>query len=257
MRAVALGRKKWSGSVQQDLLNLLNVWFWYGHVDDVAAVLLRGFAAVSLDAWLGVLPQLIARIHTANERVYEMLHALLSRLGRSHPQALVYPLSVALKSRDSRRRLAAEKLLAVLQEHSATLVDQARSVSAELIRVAILWHELWHEGLEEASRLYFLDGNVRGMLDTLLPLHAQLAAGPQTLREASFQEAFGQELSEAHQLLAKYQRMVAAQHIPTQGGFHGTMPGNQPGSQPNGGSSGGPTGGGSEAEAALNAAWDL
>ena len=28
-------------------------------------------------------------------------------------------------------------------------------VSEELIRVAILWHELWHEGLEEASRLYF------------------------------------------------------------------------------------------------------
>ena len=127
---------------------------------------------MSLDAWLGVLPQLIARIHTANERVYDMLHALLSRLGRTHPQALVYPLSVALKSRDRRRWVAAEKLLAVLQEHSANLVEQARSVSAELIRVAILWHELWHEGLEEASRLYFLDGNVRGMLDTLLPLHA-------------------------------------------------------------------------------------
>ena len=28
-------------------------------------------------------------------------------------------------------------------------------VSEELIRVAILWHELWHEGLEEASRLFF------------------------------------------------------------------------------------------------------
>ena len=25
-------------------------------------------------------------------------------------------------------------------------------VSEELIRVAILWHEQWHEGLEDASR---------------------------------------------------------------------------------------------------------
>jgi FKBP12-rapamycin binding domain len=29
---------------------------------------------------------------------------------------------------------------------------QALLVSRELIRVAILWHEQWHEGLEEASR---------------------------------------------------------------------------------------------------------
>ena len=29
---------------------------------------------------------------------------------------------------------------------------QALMVSDELIRVAILWHEQWHEGLEEASR---------------------------------------------------------------------------------------------------------
>ena len=38
---------------------------------------------------------------------------------------------------------------------SHVLVDQAALVSSELIRVAILWHEMWHEGLEEASRLYF------------------------------------------------------------------------------------------------------
>ena len=36
-------------------------------------------------------------------------------------------------------------------------------VSEELIRVAILWHELWHEGLEEASRLYFGERNIKGV----------------------------------------------------------------------------------------------
>ena len=47
-------------------------------------------------------------------------------------------------------------------------------VSQELIRVAILWHEMWHEGLEEASRLYFGDHNVEGMFTTLEPLHQML-----------------------------------------------------------------------------------
>ena len=59
---------------------------------------------------------------------------------------------------------------------------QALVVSHELIRVAILWHELWHEGLEEASRLYFTEKNPEGMIAALDPLHDMLeAVGPQPL----------------------------------------------------------------------------
>lgn len=52
--------------------------------------------------------------------------------------------------------------------------QQALLVSKELIRVAILWHEMWHEGLEEASRLYFNDKNPDGMIMVLEPLHKML-----------------------------------------------------------------------------------
>jgi serine/threonine-protein kinase mTOR len=47
-------------------------------------------------------------------------------------------------------------------------------VSQELIRVAILWNELWQDGLEEASRLYFIDKNPNGMISHLEPLHEML-----------------------------------------------------------------------------------
>ena len=47
-------------------------------------------------------------------------------------------------------------------------------VSSELIRVSILWHEMWHEALEEAVRLYFGDQNVGGMLGGLLRLHERI-----------------------------------------------------------------------------------
>lgn len=40
--------------------------------------------------------------------------------------------------------------------------------------MAILWHELWHEGLEEASRLYFSDKNPEGMIACLAPLHEMI-----------------------------------------------------------------------------------
>jgi len=57
-----------------------------------------------------------------------------------------------------------------------------------LIRVAILWYEMWHEGLEEASRLYFSERNVEAMLAKLEPLHELLEKGPQTLKEISFSQ---------------------------------------------------------------------
>ena len=67
-------------------------------------------------------------------------------------QALIYPLTVASKSHSKVRRDAAEMVLSNLREHSSALVQQAVMVSEELIRVAILWHEQWHESLEDASR---------------------------------------------------------------------------------------------------------
>ena len=59
---------------------------------------------------------------------------------------------MAAKSHNSVRREAAEMILGNLREHSSALVQQAVMVSEELIRVAILWHEQWHEALEDASR---------------------------------------------------------------------------------------------------------
>ena len=67
-------------------------------------------------------------------------------------------------------------MIAEIQSHSPTLVAQTKLVSDELIRIAILWHEQWHEALEEASRLYFGECDVDGMLAALMPLHDKLNA---------------------------------------------------------------------------------
>lgn len=45
-----------SGSLQ-DILRLLTLWFNYGHAPDVEAALQEGFAHVSIDTWLAVIPQ--------------------------------------------------------------------------------------------------------------------------------------------------------------------------------------------------------
>lgn len=91
--------------------------------------------------------------------------------------------------------------MGAMKDHSFNIVEQvcaknamrivlsfrskAEIVSAELIRVAILWHERWHEGLEEASRLYFTEKNADGMIAVLQPLHDLLDQARPCLRITS------------------------------------------------------------------------
>ena len=90
--------------------------------------------------------------------------------------------------------------------HSATLVEQALLVSQELVRVAILWNEQWHEGIEEAARLYFVEHDEAGMFAQFEPLHEMLEKGPETLREVSFHQAHARDLNEARNWGRKYQK---------------------------------------------------
>lgn len=236
LRAISFGTKKDSSSVMQDMLCILSIWFRYGRIPDVCSAIESGLSTVHLDNWLGVLPQLIARIDHHEPNTRNLLQNLLIRLGAKHAQALVFPLSVALKSPNAGRKEAAENLMNSLRQHSSKLIEQALMVSQELVRVAILWQEDWHESLEEASRQYFggmdfiiitiislslsfIDGNVQAMLNTLAPLHKALEDGPNTLREASFCQAYGHDLREAWDYLKAYVKMLSdrGDKVPTMG----------------------------------------
>ncbi|KAG9962099.1 TOR1 phosphatidylinositol 3-kinase, partial [Aureobasidium melanogenum] len=195
-----------SSSSLQDTLRLLTLWFNHGEHQEVTSAVTQGVTTVSIDTWLEVIPQLIARINQPNRLVKESIHHLLCEVGRAHPQALVYPLTVSIKSEDRDRSRAAKDIMTAMEQHSPNLCRQAAVVSHELIRIAVLWHEQWHEGLEEASRLYFGDHDIDGMLRTLEPLHRMLDEGPETLREISFIQSFGRDLAEARDWCNNFKR---------------------------------------------------
>lgn len=203
-------------SALQDTLRLITLWFTYGGLPEPSRALNEGFQVISLETWLDVIPQLISRIHQTDEVVRETLHNLLTDLGKRHPQALVYPLQVSIKSDNEFRKNAAQKILDAMRLHTSStsiLVEQAEVVSHELIRVAVLWHEQWHEGLEDASREYFVEKNIPKMFATLEPLHALLTSGAKTLREMSFEAAFGRDLFDAYAWGDEYKRTHDEKHL--------------------------------------------
>ncbi|KFQ23684.1 Serine/threonine-protein kinase mTOR, partial [Merops nubicus] len=124
-RSISLSR----GNNLQDTLRVLTLWFDYGHWPDVNEALVEGVKAIQIDTWLQVIPQLIARIDTPRPLVGRLIHQLLTDIGRYHPQALIYPLTVASKSTTTARHNAANKILKNMCEHSNTLVQQAMMVS--------------------------------------------------------------------------------------------------------------------------------
>jgi len=173
---------------------------------ELEAIIEEGFELITIETWLQVIPQILARIHSPSFAVRRLILRLLSSVGKKHPQALVYPLTVASKSQHNERVSAAVSVLKTMQQHSARLVAQADLVSGELIRVAILWYEMWHERLEEASRLYFGEKDTAGMLEVLEPLHKLLEDGPKTQNEQQFHQSYARDLREAWEWCKKYKR---------------------------------------------------
>jgi len=145
-RSIALS----SGNSLQDTLRLLTLWFKYGHTEvpsllsppqiivilflqlifefqwnqEVNVAITAGFRDVSIDTWLQVIPQIIARIHTPSSNIRRLILQLLCDVGKVHPQALIYPLTVASKSQSDIRSSSAMEILNVMRKHSPNLVEQ-------------------------------------------------------------------------------------------------------------------------------------
>ena len=130
----------------QDVLRLLRLWFAYGDQNGVTIALQRGFDAISIDIWLSEIPQTIARLHISNTKIRSLIHGLLVKVGKIHPQSLIFLLTVASKSPNITRKKSAKSLLDKIRYYNSSLVEQGEMVSKELLRVAILWHEMLYEG---------------------------------------------------------------------------------------------------------------
>lgn len=107
-RSLSLSR---TASHQQDAMRFLTLWFKYGSVPELTSAMEGALGSLPIDTWLDVVPQIIARINLPDTIVRGQIHDLLFRIGREHPQVLIYPLTVAGESPDPVRKEAGRSLL--------------------------------------------------------------------------------------------------------------------------------------------------
>lgn len=192
-KAISLG----SDNSLQDALRILHIWFVYAGHKAVFAVLDEGLSTIHIDTWLQVIPHFFARIELADASIKSSIHTVILNIGRQHPQAMVLPLIVALKSGVPERVAIASRLLNEMRQHSGVLVDENMLLTEELIRASVLWHEVCHVSLQEASRLFWEHRNIPGMVLLLNNLHKSISR-PETPHEIAFLQTFKSELEAAH-----------------------------------------------------------
>ncbi|KAI7830142.1 armadillo-type protein [Kickxella alabastrina] len=190
-RAIQLSK---SNTTLQDTLRLLTAWFNYSQHESVAQAVQDGFNTVSLRTWLQVIPQILARIHNQFESTSKLIKQLLVEVGKFHPNAIMFSLYVAARGTHPKRSQAAKDVLAKLHDLAPELVEETEIVSRELIRITLLFPEMWHDALDNASKYYFKQHDPEEMMRILKPLHER-ARNPETLREYHFVQMFGTELA--------------------------------------------------------------
>lgn len=150
--------------------------------------------------------------------------------------ALVYALTAATKSRKTQRSKVAKDILEIIAEMQPSLVEQALLINNELIRCAILWHELWHEVLHdyllkyydfylgigrrikilfsrekhrrnaECAKTYAIGIPKKLMINGSLALHQKIEHGHATLKEQSFNQIYYKELKDAYEHCEVFKR---------------------------------------------------
>jgi FKBP12-rapamycin complex-associated protein len=199
------------GNSIEDALRILQLWFRFGAFPSVAALLTEGRVTVSVDTWLQVVPQFIARLDICEPAVRPSIHQLLLDVGRAHPDAVITPLLVAQAIGGPGASMAAS-LLAELRHHHSVLVEQTTRFNHELNRVAILWPEAWLNTLLEASQDFYERQDVAAMVARLTALHVKTRT-PQTPCEVGFAHSYGAELGEAEAWLVRFATSHDAQDV--------------------------------------------
>ena len=189
-----------------DVLRLLTLWFsFYGQDATLDEHFEQGFLSVPLSTWTQTIPQILARLRSRRAKLRDSIHRLLVRIGAEYPQSVVFALTVASASENGDSlAVHSKQILGKIGQHSPDLVSQCDLVASELVRISTSWIEQWAAALEEASRLYFVEKDMGGMLRKLSSIHAQMSRGPETPQERSFVQKYGEELETAWKWVRKY-----------------------------------------------------
>jgi FKBP12-rapamycin complex-associated protein len=150
--------------------------------------------------WIPVLPQLLSRLASRNAQLQAIIETLLVRVGKIHPQAVIFPLMVPLSLDNLERQRISREVVAKIAQYHPDLHEAVTRFSAELVRVSTTWWEMVVGQVDEADHAYAERHNADEMLDILGTLSALAHKTPVSFYETAFLRAHAEQLRSAEAL---------------------------------------------------------
>lgn len=104
-------------TLKQTLL-AITIWFRHGSNAKVLHAFQKNLKETQHKAWLNVLPQLIARLGTKDERLRASLLEFLLAVARSFPHAVIWPLLTAAETPRSIHQTAAREIMEKMRDNA-------------------------------------------------------------------------------------------------------------------------------------------
>lgn len=185
----------------QDLLRLLDLWFAFGGYPEAANEIERGINDLSIETWLQVLPQLFSRLHHPDKTINTSLQKLIVRLAEVHPQALLFPLNVSVRSTKKAGQTTAHHILNNIKLLHPKVVSEAELIVTQLVKAAMLLTEMWFHRIEEAVGYFQSGHHYKRMIELLDEVYQYPRV---TFYEKSFWAVWGNEITRGYEWLVKY-----------------------------------------------------
>ncbi|KAL0226187.1 hypothetical protein P9112_013511 [Eukaryota sp. TZLM1-RC] len=209
----------------QDALRFLQVWFIVAEMEGDVSEYLRSVQTmvnsflpiISSQVWLLVLPQLIARLsstttnETTRHQVNSVLSEILAYISRLHPEALIYPLTVASNTSESNAAINLLKQMEQEDKHKE-LVTQAKLVASSLIKLSVLRIEHWISALNHIAGL-FHQQKFEEIHSYLRPLMVDLQKESNVPHEVMFNAAHKPDLVSGWRCYDSFMTSVWAGHV--------------------------------------------
>jgi FKBP12-rapamycin complex-associated protein len=145
-KSICIGGNNMS-KILQDLLLLINIWFQIGNEEYIDKLMNEKIDIISIECWLLIIPQLLARINITNPLIRKTLILLLKKIGLKNPRSLTYPLTVLHNSKSKSRAEAVSLILEDIKKEHQQLFKECELIINELNRCALCLHEQWSENI--------------------------------------------------------------------------------------------------------------
>jgi FKBP12-rapamycin complex-associated protein len=190
--------------ILQDLLLLINIWFQIGNEEYIDKLMNEKIDIISIQCWMLVIPQLLARINISNPLIRKTLILLLKKIGLKNPRRLTYPLTVLVNSKSKSRVEAVSLILEDIKKQHQQLFKECELIINELNRCALCLHEQWSEAIEEGAKLFFQSKDPKGSAKILMEQHQKMKSKPETMNEIHFYQMYKGNLNAAYKLVQDY-----------------------------------------------------